>query len=88
MKEFVLYTGARLGIFVATYALVAGIYLLATDGDTLPILWPLLVAAVISGVASIYLLRGMRERFAAVVQQRADKASARFEAARSKEDQD
>lgn len=88
MKEFVLYTAARIGVFVATYAIVAGIYLLVTGGDTLPILWPLLVAAVISGVVSIYLLRGMRERFAAVVQQRADKASARFEAARSKEDQD
>lgn len=88
MKEFLLYTGARIGVFVATYALIAGMYLLVTGGDTLPILWPLLVAAVISGVVSIYLLRGMRERFAAVVQQRADKASARFEAARSKEDQD
>jgi hypothetical protein len=88
VKEFVLYTAARLGVFVATYALVAGVYLLVTGGDTLPILWPLLVAAVISGVVSIYLLRGMRERFAAVVQQRADKASERFEAARSKEDQD
>jgi uncharacterized membrane protein len=88
VKEFLLYTGARIGVFVATYALVAGTYLLVTGGDRLPILWPLLVAAVISGVVSIYLLRGMRERFAAAVHDRAGRASARFEAARSKEDED
>ena len=87
MKEFVVYTLARLGLFVASYAVIAGIYLLVTGGDTLPLLWPLLLAAVVSAVASYVMLRGQRERFAAVVQRRAEAATRRFEAGRAKEDQ-
>ena len=87
MKEFVVYTLARLGLFVASYAVIAGIYLLVTGGDTLPLLWPLLLAAVVSAVASYVMLRGQRERFAAVVQRRAEAATRRFEASRAKEDQ-
>ncbi len=86
MKEFVVYTVARIGVFVASYAVIAGLYLLITGGDSIPLLWPLLLAAVVSAVASYYLLRGQRERFAASVQRRAEAASARFEAKRSKED--
>ena len=87
MKEFVVYTLARLGLFVASYAVIAGIYLLVTGGDTLPLLWPLLLAAVVSAVASYVMLRGQRDRFAAVVQRRAEAATRRFEASRAKEDQ-
>lgn len=88
MKEFAVYTLARIGIFVASYAMIAGVYLLVTGGDSIPLLWPLLVAAAVSAVASYYLLRGQRERFAAAVQHRAENASARFEARRAKEDTD
>ena len=87
MKEFVVYTLARIGLFVASYAVIAGVYLLVTGGDTLPLLWPLLLAAVVSAVSSYYMLRGQRERFAAVIQRRAEAASQRFEASRAKEDQ-
>lgn len=86
MKEFAVYTAARLGLFVASYLVLAGIILLVSD--RVPLLWPLLVAAVISSVASVYLLRPQRERFAAVIDRRARAASERFEAARSKEDTD
>ena len=86
MKEFVVYTLARIGIFVASYAVIAGVYLAVTGGDSIPLLWPLLLAAVVSAVASYYLLRGQRERFAAAVQQRADRASARFEERKARED--
>jgi hypothetical protein len=87
VKEFAIYTLSRLGIFLASYALVVGIYLLVTGGQSVPFLWPFLTAAVLSAVASIVLLRGQRERFAAVVQRRAEAASRRFEAARAKEDE-
>lgn len=86
MKEFAVYTAARLGLFVASYLVLAGIILLVNG--SVPLLWPLLVAAVISSVASVYLLRPQRERFAAVIDRRARAASERFEAARSKEDTD
>ena len=48
----------------------------------------MLLAAVLSTIASAYLLRGMRERFAAKVQDRADRMSRRFEEMRAKEDFD
>ena len=80
------YTLARLGLFVASYALVVGVYLLVTGGDRVPLIWPFLVAVVISAVASFYLLRRMRERFALVVEARANRASQKFEEMRAKED--
>ena len=82
------YTLARIGLFVASYAIVVGIYLLVTGGDPVPLLWPLLLAAVISSIASVYLLKHLRQRFAAVIDRRARAASARFEQARAKEDTD
>jgi hypothetical protein len=87
VKEFWVYTASRLGLFVVSYAAIAGIYLLVSDDTQLPLIWPFLLAAIISSIASVYLLRGQRERFAAVVQRRADAASTRFEEMRSKEDE-
>jgi hypothetical protein len=86
VKEFAVYTLSRIGLFVAAYALVAGVYLLATGASSVPIIWPFVVAVLISAVASLFLLRGQRERFAAAVQRRATKATKRFDAARAKED--
>ena len=86
MKEFVIYTVSRLGLFVASYAVVIGIYLLVTGGDSVPLFWPFLLAIVISSVGSVYLLKGQRARFAAVVERRAAAASRRFEASRANED--
>jgi hypothetical protein len=86
VREFAVYTLARVGLFVASYAVVAGVYVLVTGSREVPLLWPFVVAIVMSAVASFYLLGGMRDRFAAVVERRAAAASRRFEAARSKED--
>jgi hypothetical protein len=88
VKEFALYTLARLGLFAASYALVIGVYLLVTGGHQVPVLWPLLLAAVISSVASATMLKGLRARFAAVIDQRARNASSKFEEMRAKEDRD
>jgi len=62
-------------------------------GKLLRVLWPrfaaiTVLAAVVSAVASYYLLQGPRQRFAAKVEERATRMSERFEAARSKEDED
>lgn len=88
MKEFAVYTLARLGLFVASYAVIVGLYLLFSGSNRVPLLWPFLLAVVVSAVGSYYLLRGMRDRFAAVVQRRAAVASRRFEEHRAKEDRD
>jgi hypothetical protein len=51
-------------------------------------LWPVLLAAAVSAVASYFLLQGPRERFAARVDSRASAMARRFEEARAKEDED
>jgi len=86
VKEFLVYTAARLGLFVVAYAVVVGVYLLVSGSEQIPLFWPFLLAVLISAVASAYLLRAQRDRFALVVQRRAERASARLERARSKED--
>lgn len=88
MKEFAVYTLARLGLFVASFAVIAGAYMLVTGSDKVPLLWPFLAAAIVSAVASYYLLQGPRQRFAARVDARARAAAQRFEEARAREDQD
>ncbi|HET7387756.1 MAG TPA: DUF4229 domain-containing protein [Nocardioidaceae bacterium] len=88
MKEFAVYTAARLGIFVAAYAIVWGLFALATGSLTVAPLWPFLAAIVISAIASVYLLKGPRARFAAKVEERAARTTAALEKARAREDQD
>ena len=87
MKEFLVYTAARLALFAATYGLVVGVYVLVV-GTPVPVLMTLLVAAIVSGVLSVYLLRGMRERFTDKVQGRASRMSQRSEEMKAKEDVD
>lgn len=87
VKEFAIYTAARIGLFVVTYAIVVGVYLVVSGGDQVPLFWPFLVAILISAIASAYLLRRQREKFALAIQRRAENASARLERARSKEDE-
>lgn len=88
MKEFVVYTLARIGLFVASFALVWGVWVLVAGTLDVPVLWPLLIAAVLSFVASFYLLAGVRGRFASRVEERAANVARRFEEARAKEDED
>ena len=87
VKEFLVYTAARFGLFLLVYGLVLGAYVLIA-GTPVPLLWPLLLAAVLSTVLSAYLLRGLRDRFALTVQERASRMSQRFEEMRAKEDHD
>lgn len=87
MKEFLTYTAMRLGLFLATGAVVWGVYALVAD-ETINLLVVILVAAAISSALSWKLLAGPRERMAANVEARATRASARFEEMRSKEDAD
>jgi hypothetical protein len=87
VKDFAVYTLARVGLFAASFAVIAGAWG-ALSGGGVPWLWPLLLAAVVSAVASYYLLKGPRERFAARVDARAGAMARRFEEARAKEDED
>ena len=87
MKAFAIYTALRLGLFVVCYAVLGGLYVLVF-GNTGALVWPFLVAIIVSSLLSWRFLAPQRERFAASVQARAEKATARFEEIRAKEDQD
>ncbi|MBU1800829.1 DUF4229 domain-containing protein [Nocardioides sp.] len=86
MKEFWVYTLARLALFVVTWVAVTGIAALVT-GEPYPVV-TLLIAFLISGVGSYVVLRGPREALARKVEERAGRASARYEQMRSSEDVD
>ena len=86
VKEFLVYTGLRLGIFAASLLVVGGTWALVTGDDQVPVLWVVALAFLISGLASLFLLNRQREAFAQRVSLRADRASARLEQARTKED--
>ncbi len=85
VKAFAIYTMLRLGLFVACYAVLGWVYI-GFVGREGALLWPFLAAVVLSSVLSYRLLAPQRERFAAVVQARAERASSRFEQQRAKED--
>lgn len=88
VKPFVVYTLLRVALFVACYSLTIGVYMLLAGTDSVPVLWPLLVAVVVSSLLSYPLLRGPRERFARRIEERAQRATERFEASKAKEDVD
>jgi hypothetical protein len=86
VKEFAVYTVLRLVMFAASFAIVAGIWLAVSDD--VPLMWVFVIAFVLSGVASYFLLNPQRESFARRVDERAQKASAAFEARKAREDVD
>ncbi|MCW2822734.1 MAG: hypothetical protein JWR64_2529 [Marmoricola sp.] len=85
MKAFVSYTVLRLLLFVTTYAVVAGLWVLVF-GQQGVLLVPFLAAIVISSLLSLKLLAPQRDRFAAVVEARAQRASRKFEERKARED--
>ncbi len=86
VREFLVYTGLRLGVFVASLLVVGGLWALVSGDDQVPAFWVVVLAFLVSGVASLFLLNPQREAFARRVSARAQRASARLEASRAKED--
>jgi hypothetical protein len=87
MKAFAIYTVLRLAIFAACFAVFLEIYL-RVFGSAGALVWPFFAALVVSALLSWKFLAPQRERFAAVVQARAERATAKFEEMKSKEDAD
>ena len=86
MKEFVVYTAMRIGLFVASLLVVFGVWMLISD--QVPVLWAVVIAFVMSGLASYFLLNRQREAFARRVERRAERMQERIEQMKSKEDVD
>jgi small-conductance mechanosensitive channel len=90
VKEFVVYTLLRFALFGAVLAIVLGIWWAATGAEGVTetqLLVSMVVAFIVSGIASYYLLHDIREQFARRVHERAAKASGKLEEMRSAEDE-
>jgi uncharacterized membrane protein len=87
VKEFVVYTAMRLVLFVASFGVVVGVMALVLDGRY-NLFWAVILAFLISGIASYFILDRQREAFARRVEARASRASAAFEERKAREDQD
>jgi Protein of unknown function (DUF4229) len=86
VKEFWIYTAARIGLFLSSFLVVVGVWALLAD--QVPILWAVVIAFVMSGIESYFLLNRQREAFARRVDERAQRVSSRFEEMKAKEDAD
>ena len=86
MREFAVYTGLRLLMFVGTFGIVVGVWLLV--GDKANIFLAVVIAFIVSGVGSYFLLNRPREALAQRVELRAERASKAFEERKAKEDVD
>jgi hypothetical protein len=88
VKEFWTYTLLRFGLFVVSYAVIVGAWVLAFGRSDQAYLWSFVIALLVSSFLSLKYLAPQRERLAARVQARAQKVSARMEQMRSREDED
>ncbi len=70
VKEFWVYTGLRLSLFAASLGVVFGIWALVAD--SVPLLWVIVIAFLVSGVASYFLLNAQRDAFARRVESRVE----------------
>jgi hypothetical protein len=86
VKDFAVYTLLRIGLFLLTWAAVIGAWLLIWGTPAYGLTF--LVAFVLSGIGSYYVLHGPRERLARHVEDRAGRATSRIEEMRSREDAD
>jgi uncharacterized membrane protein YfcA len=86
VREFVVYTALRLLMFAATFGIVVGVWL-AVAGNA-NIFACVVIAFVVSGIGSYFLLNSQREAFARRVESRAERATKAFDDRRAKEDVD
>jgi len=86
VKEFWIYTGMRIALFLSSLVVVIGVWLLVAD--EVPVLWAVVIAFLLSGVGSYFLLNRQREAFARRVEERAQRMTARFDEIKSREDVD
>lgn len=85
MKPFLVYTAARIGLFLVVYLVLAGLWLLIIGHDAA--LWaPFVIAVFVSSILSLRLLARQRDAFAQRIEQRATRATAAYEKMRAHED--
>ena len=88
MKEFFVYTALRVLLFIGMVGLVLGVWTLLDGDGQVNMIWPVVIAFALSGVASYFLLNRQRDAFARKVEERAARASAAFDERRAREDKE
>lgn len=86
MKEFWVYTGLRLALFLASLAVVFSAWLLIVGEANLLI--AIVISFVLSGIGSYFLLEKQRLALAQHVEARAARATTKFDEMKTKEDVD
>lgn len=86
MKEFWIYTLLRVVLFLASLGIVIGVWFLIA-GSVL-VLWAVVIAFLMSGMGSYFLLNHQREALARRVQTRAEAMTTKIDEMRAKEDAD
>jgi LPXTG-motif cell wall-anchored protein len=86
VKEFYIYTGLRIALFLGSFGIVVGLWF-AITGEA-QIFWAVVIGFVVSGLGSYFLLNRQREALARRVQTRAEAMTAKVEEMRAKEDVD
>ena len=86
VKEFWIYTLLRITLFLASLGIVLGVWFLVDD--KVPVIWAIVIAFLMSGMGSYFLLNRPREALARRVQTRAEAMTAKVEEMRAKEDVD
>lgn len=86
VKEFVVYTLMRLGLFIASAGVIGGVWALLAD--SVNILVVVILAFLVSGAASWYFLDQPREALARKVEDRASRSKERFADLKAREDVD
>ncbi|KRA30062.1 MULTISPECIES: DUF4229 domain-containing protein [unclassified Nocardioides] len=84
MKEFWIYTGLRVGLFIAAFCTIFGVWFLVAD--SVNVLLVVVFAFLVSGIASYVLLAPQRNAFAHRVEGRADRIVEKFDEMKAKED--
>jgi membrane associated rhomboid family serine protease len=88
VKLLLLYTLLRLLMFVAAWGVVWTVASFWLEWTRATALLTALIALIISAIASLVLLRTLRERLAARVQRGTGRVQQRYEAAKRREDAD
>jgi uncharacterized membrane protein len=88
VKEFFVYTALRVLLFIGMVGLVLGVWTLLDGDGRVNMIWPVVIAFALSGVASYFLLNRQRDAFARKVEERAARASAAFDERRAREDKE
>lgn len=88
MTPFISYTLARLGLFVIAFALVWLIAFQWLPWNSVTALATATLAMILSAIASLFLLRGLRERLAVSLHERATAVRESVDRSRRREDID